>query len=93
MCFATLKYPRLPKRMTVELVYNRVFWYNYVIPEDYISQTLGSAAIVIGRTYNYNKLCGPGAKYGDYVQTDERTDNSMRPRTVGTICMRRLSNM
>ena len=77
ICFATLRFKRIPRRMVVELVYGYVFWYNFVILEDYMSNTMGPATIVTGQTYNCNKLCGSGAKYGNYVQTHERTDNSM----------------
>ena len=58
--------------MMAEMVYLQVFWYNYRIPENYISTTLGPAAIVLGRTYDYNHLCGEGTKFGEFVQTHEK---------------------
>jgi len=67
MGIAGVPFTKLPKRMIVELVYTMIFWYNFTIPEDYVSNTLGAGAIVLGLTYNYNALCGEGSKYGEYV--------------------------
>ena len=51
---------RFPRRMVVELVYAHVFWHNFTIPDDYISDSLGPEAVVLGRTYDYNNLYGEG---------------------------------
>ena len=82
-----LPFIKLPKRMVVELVYAMIFWYNFTIPEDYISVTLGPGAIILGRAYDYNMLCGEGSKFGEYMQTHEKTTNTMRTRTVSAICL------
>ena len=71
----------------MELIYCQLYWYNFTIPEDYVSDRLGPGAIVLGRTYDFNKLCGPGTRFGEYVQTHEDTDNTMRERTVGAITL------
>ena len=92
MAIAGTPFKRIPKRMVVELVYAMVFWYNFRIPNDYISHNLGPGTIILGRTYDYNTLCGRGSRYGEYVQTHEKTTNTMRPRTVGAICMRPSGN-
>ena len=92
MCFSTLKFGRIPRRMVVELVSCQIFWYNFMTPEDYVSNTLGSASIVTGRTYDYNMLCGEGSIYGEYVQTNKKTDNSIKERTVSAITMRLTGN-
>ena len=71
--------------MVVELVYNMIFWYNFTVPEDYISNTLGPGAIILGRTYDFNMICGEGTKYGEYVQTHKKTTNTMHAKTVSDI--------
>ena len=75
---------KLRKKMVVELVYTTIFWYNFTIPENY---TLGPGAIILGQTYDYNMLCGEGSKFGEYMQTHEKTTNTMRTRTVSAICL------
>ena len=44
MGIAGVPFTKLPKRMIVELVYGTIFWYNFTIPEDYVSNTLGPGA-------------------------------------------------
>jgi len=73
-------------------VYHQIFWFNYTISENYISTVLGPGAIILGKTYNYNMICGEGYKYGEYVQTHEKVDNTMRARNVSAICLRPLIN-
>ena len=80
--FSTLKFDKIPRRMVVELVSCQIYWYNFMTPEDYISNSLGPASIVTGRTYDYNVLCGEGWVYGEYVQTNEKIDNTIMERTV-----------
>ena len=67
MGISGVPFTRLPKRMVVELVYAMVYWFNYTIIEDYISNTLGQGAIILGRTYDYNKICDDRSKFGEYV--------------------------
>ena len=86
-------FTRLPKRMVVKLVYTMVFWFNYKIPDNYISNTLGTGSIILGRTYGYNKICGDGSKFGEYVQTHEETTNTMKAKTVSVIYLRPTGNM
>ena len=62
MILATAPFLIIPRRMIVELVYLQVFWYNYTIPENYISITLGSGTNILGRTYDYNHICGKGQR-------------------------------
>ena len=92
MCFSTLPFLRMPRRMTVELVYLQVFWINFYIPRDYISTTLSPGTIMTGRVYDYNMLCGSGTQFGTYVRTHENTDNTMRSRTVSAITLRPTGN-
>ena len=58
MEIAGIPFTKLPKRMIVELVYAMIYWYNFTVPEDYISTTLEPGAIVLGRTYDFNAVCG-----------------------------------
>ena len=78
--------------MIVEIVYLQVYWVNLFIPRDYISTTLSPDAIITGRTYDYNMVCGPGSQFGVYVRTHESTDNNMAPRTVSAITLRPTAN-
>ena len=78
--------------MTVELVYIQIYWINFFIPRDYISTTLSPGAIVTGRVYDYNIICGPGSQFGEYVRTHKKTDNTMTTRTVSAIVMRPTAN-
>ena len=48
--------------------------------------------IICGRTYDYNNLCGPGSKYGEYVQPHEQTTKTMKVRTVGALTLRPSGN-
>ena len=73
MGLAGVPFTKLPKRMVVELVYAMVFWFNFTTPDDYISNTLGPASIVLGQTYAYNVICGTGT-WG--VRTSTREDNT-----------------
>ena len=46
---------------------------------------MSPGCIICGRTYDYTILCGKGTQYGKYVQTHEKTNNTMQMRTVGAI--------
>ena len=71
MCYSTLPFTRIPRRMVVDLVYLQIYWINFTIPRYYISDLLNLGAIVLGRIYNYNLLCGSGTQFGEYVRTHE----------------------
>ena len=92
MGIAGVPFTILPKRMVVELVYTMVYWFNYTIPEDYVSNTLGPGAIILGKTYDYNKMCGNGSKSGEYAQTHKKITHTIKPRKVSAICMRPTEN-
>ena len=79
-------------RMMIELVFSQVFLFNFTIPEDYISKK-SLRGIVTGVVYDYNKICGEGTRYGEYVQRYEKIDNTMRLRTVSAICIRPTGNV
>ena len=92
MTLATTLFTMIPRRMIVEMVYLAVFWYNCTISENYISDTMGPGSIVLGRTYDYNHLCGEGTKFGEFVQKHEKSNNTMDPRTVSAIYLRPTGN-
>ena len=69
MYLALLPFIKLPRHLTIELVYFQIFWYNCFIPDDYIIDHMGSAEIIVGRTHDCNKMCEPGSNFGNYVQT------------------------
>ena len=50
--------------------------------------TLEPRATILGRIYGYSYLCGEGIKFGEYIQTNEKTANTMTPRKVSVICPR-----
>ena len=53
---------------------------------------MGPGTLICGRTYDYNNICGPGIQYGEYVQTHEKTTNTMKVRTVGVLTLRPSGN-
>ena len=67
MCYSLLPFTKPPRRLTIGLVYCQTFWYNFVIPENYISDHMELAKIIVGRTHDYNKILGPGSMFGEYV--------------------------
>ena len=36
MCLSLVPFIRLPRRMTIEMVYTQTFWYNFTIPQEYL---------------------------------------------------------
>ena len=54
---------------------------------------MGPGTIIVGQTYDYNLLLGRCNQYGEYVQTYEVTDNTMKVRTVGALIMRPTGNV
>ena len=59
---------------------------------DYVSETLSPSTVVTGRLYNYNMIYGSGSQIGEYVRIHERTNNTMRSRTVSAIALRPTAN-
>ena len=67
MVFVGIPFVWFLKRIIVEIVHAQVYWFNFTIPENFISDTLGPAAIILGCTYDYRKISGPGSKLGEYI--------------------------
>ena len=54
---------------------------------------MGLVTIILGRVYDNNKIFGTGTMFGEYVQIHERTDNTMRDKTVGALAPRASGNI
>ena len=67
-----------------------IFWLNSFPHPDGISETLSPWTIITSQTIDYNHHCR--YKYGEYVQTHDQHDNTMAPRTIGTLTMWPTSN-
>jgi hypothetical protein len=75
-----------PPRMLIEMVFLNVFWLNAFPHKLGVSQTLSRLrTIVTGQTVDYNKHCR--IEYGQYVQTHEKHNNWMTPRTIGALAL------
>jgi hypothetical protein len=79
-----------PPRMVIEMVFLSIFWINAFPHRLGISQTLSPRTIVTGLHIDYVKHCR--VEYGQYVQTHEKHDNTMAPRTVGALALRPTGN-
>jgi hypothetical protein len=85
-----LPFERYPARMIIELIYYCVFWLNSFPAVGGISDTLSPRAIILGSTIDYATHCK--LEFGTYVQTHEKHDNTMIPRTTGAIALRPTGN-
>jgi hypothetical protein len=72
-------------RMIIEWINYCVFWLNSYPAVGGISDTMSPRTIVTGTTINYNNHCK--LEYNAYVQTHEKHNNSMMPRTNGAITL------
>jgi hypothetical protein len=87
---ATLPFQRIPPRMTIEMVYNCVFWLNCFPPGRGLSATMSPRQIMTGQRIDFRKHCQ--LEYGSYVQTHDEHDNTMTQRTTGALAMRPTGN-
>ena len=80
--FAEMPYQRIPKRMTIRLVYTTVFWINSFPRQQGVSETMGPRLLLSGI-----KPSVLHAKYqfGEYFQTHEESKNDMSERTLDAI--------
>ena len=87
----TLPFPKLPGRMTVELVASCIFWLNVFPKIAGVSATLSPRTIITGNELDYKKHCT--LQFGEYVHTHEKGSNSTAiPRSIGAIAMRPTGN-
>ena len=83
--YNTLKFKKMPGRLVVELVYWDTFWLNALYPSPSVLPNQSPRTVVTGRTTDFNLHCR--YEFGEYVQTHEEHDNSMRTRTVGALAL------
>ena len=76
--------------MIIEMVFRSIFWTNAFPHKLGISQTVSPRTIITGKTIDYNSHCK--IEFGQYVQTHEKHDSSMEPRTIGAIALRPTGN-
>ena len=70
-------FPKLPKLLTIYLVYREAFWLNsFPFDKVEVSKDIEQKKIVTGRKSDYEKHCQ--LQFGDYVQTYEDTTNDMK---------------
>lgn len=77
---------KLPARIIVELVHAKTFYKNAVPALDGVSDTISPREIVTQQRIHFDRHCC--IVFGQYVQTHEEHDNSMKSRTIGAIAMR-----
>jgi hypothetical protein len=70
--------------------YNCIFWLNSFPHKDSVYPTNSPRAIMTGQKITYDKHCK--VEFGTYVQTHEKHNNSMEPRTSGAIALRLSGN-
>jgi hypothetical protein len=85
-----LPFDHFPPRMIIEMVFLNMFWINAFPHCLGVSQTLSPRTIVTSLGVNYTKHCR--VEYGQYVQTHEKHDITMKARTVGALALRPTGN-
>jgi hypothetical protein len=86
----TLPFPKLPTRLTIQMVSTCNFWLNIFPPTDGISRNINPRELITGIQIDYNKHIR--AEFGEYVQVHEEHDNSMKTRTTGAIATKPTGN-
>ena len=88
--YNTLPFTKYPERLIIELCYASVFWLNCFHPCRNPINGMNPRTLVTGQEVDFHQHCA--FKFGKYVHTHERTDNTMRPRTVGAFVLRPSGN-
>ena len=73
------------------MLYAANYWLNMFPRKGAISPTMSPRTLLTGLTMNYNRHCR--LEFGEYVQTHEEHDNSLNPRTIGTLALRPTGNV
>ena len=84
-----LPFNRIPPRLVIELAKRENFWLNLFPFDAGISRTLCLRTIVTGQTLASD--CH--FKYAFGVQTQEHSDNSMTPLTIGALALHPTGNI
>jgi uncharacterized protein (UPF0332 family) len=85
----TVPFTYWPRTLVTQLVGACVYWLNVFPPKDGLHRTLSPRALVTGADISYTQCQLP---FGTYVHTHEKSNNDMRPRTVGAIALRPSGN-
>mgnify|MGYP007080209073 CR=1 FL=1 len=83
--FNALPFKKIPAQMAVQMVCSANFWLNVFPPEDGVSE-MNPQELVTGLETDCEKRCQ--LEQGTCVQTRDKHDNSMTPRTTGAVAMR-----
>ena len=83
--YNNLPFQHIPRMFLVRLAENAIFWQNAFPRDDSVTPTLSPRYIIEGRNIDYNKHIR--IPFGAYAHTHEIHDNTMRPRTIGAICL------
>ena len=89
--YCTLPFRKIPRHLTIEMLYAANYWLNMFPRKGGISQTMSPRTLLTGLTMNYHRHCR--LEFGEYVQTHEEHDNSLNPRTVGALALRPTGNV
>ena len=88
--YNTLPFHKIPARLVIEMAKTAVFWLNAFPVARGASQNLSPRTIKTGQQVDYKRHCR--FQFDEYAQTHEEHNNSMNPRTVGTIALRPVGN-
>ena len=86
---ALAPFKRMPAIMIRELVYRVEFGLNAFPPADGVSPTISPRTLITGKRVTQRHF---NLEFGEYVQVHEKSDNTMRARTVGAIALRPTGN-
>ena len=81
-----LPFQHIPCMFLVRLTENAIFWQNAFPRNDSVTPMLSPRYIIEGRNIDYNKHIRI-PPFGAYAHTHEIHDNTMRPCTIGAICL------
>ena len=88
--YNTLPFHKVPARLVIEMAKTAVFWLNSFPVSKGASRDLSPRTILTGQKVDYKRHCR--FQFGEYTQTHEEHNNSMNPRTVGTLALRPVGN-
>jgi hypothetical protein len=80
-----LPFQHIPRVMLIHLAENAIFWQNAFPRDESVTPEYSTRSIIEGRAIDYHKHIH--IPFGAYAHTHEMHDNTMRPRTIGAICL------